>query len=61
VRERQSEGIKVEGEEGKFLVVAATASTNACNVMYSSVSSPLALKYSAPNYSFSVYYYIYWR
>jgi len=48
----------VEGEEGKFLVVAATASTNACNVMYSSVSGPPALKYSAPNYSIFVYYYI---
>jgi hypothetical protein len=59
MKERQSKGRKVEGEEGKFLVVVASASTNACNMTYSSVSGPPALKYSAPNYSFFVYYYIF--
>jgi len=59
MKERQSEGRKVEGEEGKFLAVAATASRNACSIMYSSVSGPPALKYSEPNYSFFVYYCIY--
>jgi len=61
MKERHSKGRKVVGEEGKFLVVAASASTDACNVMYSSVSGPPALKYSAPKYSFFVYYYIYWQ
>jgi hypothetical protein len=59
MKERQSKGRKVEGEEGKFLVVAASASTNACNVMYISFSCPFALIYSAPKYRFFVYYYIY--
>jgi hypothetical protein len=59
MKERQSKGRKVEGEEGKFLGIAANTSTNACIVMYSSVSIPPALKYSAPKYSFVVYYYIY--
>jgi len=49
----------VEEEEGKFPVIAASASTNVCNMMYSLVSGPPALKYSAPKYSFFVYYYIY--
>jgi hypothetical protein len=38
MKERQSKGRKVEGEEGKFLGIAASESTDACNV-YSSVSS----------------------
>jgi hypothetical protein len=55
MKERYSKGRKVEGEEGRFLVIAASASTDAYSVMYSSVSGPPALKYSVPKYSFFAY------